>query len=593
MPGGVDPFRIELGTRSGRLDPLHAAGISGDYVWCFGSDQAGWTSIFSPGDEVSVSQTGDWAPADFISWTLRARGPVTMPTGWTWYFVARVGAVEMFRIELDENRERFMSELGIATTGLAATITLTFALLVDGPVTIPASTAELEIPAVYLDELILNVGTADFFVANRDPSESATDVPQNEVVWFDLVDITGSEPNPAATQIYIDGVLAYDGTSGGAQVGFSTTESAPTSGQYRFSVDYLPMPYESESTVIVRVVSANVAATQVLDETWLFTIEDATPPILVSAEAIELRRIEVLFNEPMLALTADASFWTLEPVQPDTVTPAIAVGVSGVVQLSSTEFALTLDDDPTVGIDYDVIVVGAQDAGGTAIIAPLNRVRFSSFVPPQPAGRRWDLWSMIPKYNRDEDESGTQDLRRFVNCLQEIEDIRLWELDQWYTVFDLDTAPEPYVDAMLVALGNPFAWTNELSATDKRRLGRILVDIYQQKGTAVGIENVVRFFLGIEVTVVPYSSFGWLIEVHELGWDTYLGTDVSRLLYSFDIETDVVLTTDERRRIAQIADYMKVAHEHHLRTIDATPAGVIDHLELGVSLLIDTEWVLH
>ena len=71
-----------------------------------------------------------------------------------------------------------------------------------------------------------------------------------------------------------------------------------------------------------------------------------------------------------------------------------------------------------------------------------------------------------------------------------------------------------------------------------------------------------------------------------------LGTDESRLLYSFDILTDVILTDDQRRRIAQIVDYMKPAHTHHVRTVDASTEDPIDHLELGLSELSPDEWVL-
>jgi phage tail-like protein len=593
---GVDPFRIEPGSRSGRIEPGGAPPAEGDFVWCFGSDVAGFTATLADGDEVSVSQTGEHSPAELIRHHVRTRGPSAMPAGWTWYFVARVDAVEVWRVEIDPDRSRVLTDLAIDAVGLPATITLEYALLVEGT---PGTVEEIEIPAVYLDQLILDDAAPDLSVVNRDPQSGEARVPRDGDVAFDLADTTGSAPDASATQIFVDGVLAYDGSAGGAQPGFSVAESTPVSGQRRFVVDVLPMPFESEAVVVVRVVSANLAATASVDDTWVFTAADETPPRILSAFARELRRVRATFDEPVLqadpAGAGDAlnpASWRLDPIQPDDVTPAIPVGVSSVKTVSDFEVDLILDDDPSF-VDYDLVALDVLDAEGNAVDAPLDRARFAAFVPPQPARRDWNLYRWLPEFNRDEDMSGTRDLLRFTNALQEVIDLQLYDVDRWVEIFDVDGAEERYLDAILVGLGNPFPWVEELSETDKRRLIRVLVDMYKQKGTIPGIQNVVRFFLGIEVTIDEYSAAGWILGVDLLGDTVVLGTDVSVLRYTFDVISASILDADERRRIAQIVDLMKPAHTHHARTIDPDTGVAPDHLELGVSLLFEGEWILH
>ncbi len=597
MSGGVDPFRIEPGSRSGRIEPTGAPPAEGDFVWCFGSDVAGFTATLADGDEVSVSQTGEHSPAELIRHHVRTRGPSTMPTGWTWYFVARVDAVEVWRVEVDPDRSRVLMDLAIDAVGLPATISLEYALLVEGPTV--GAIEEIEIPAVYLDQLILDDAAPDLSVVNRDPQSGEARVPRDSDIALDLADTTGSAPDPAATQIFVDGVLAYDGSGGGAQPGFSVTESVPVSGQRRFLIDVLPMLFESESVVVVRVVSANLAATASVDDTWVFTAADETPPRLVSAFARELRRVRATFDESVLQVdpagAGDAlnpASWRLDPIQPDVDTPAIPVSASSVETVNDFEVDVILDDDPSF-VDYDLVALDVLDAEGNVIVAPLDRARFTAFVPPKPARRDWNIYEWLPTFNRDEDMAGTRELLRFTNVLQEIVDLQLYDMDRWVEIFDVDAAAERYLDAILVGLGNPFPWVEELSETDKRRLIRVLVDMYKQKGTVPGIQNVVRFFLSIEVEIDEYSTPGWILDVDLLGDTTALGTDVSVLLYTFDVISASILDDDARRRIVQIVDLMKPAHTHHARTLDPDTGAAPDHLELGVSLLFEGEWILH
>lgn len=168
----------------------------------------------------------------------------------------------------------------------------------------------------------------------------------------------------------------------------------------------------------------------------------------------------------------------------------------------------------------------------------------------------------------------------------------LCDVDRWTDIVDVDVAAERYVDQMLVGLGNPFDF--DLSLDDKRRLAKTLVKIYQRKGTTIGIVDVVRFFLGLDVTIDAWNtSTGWILGVSELGFDTILAPGTSRERYTFDVISGVALTDDQRARIRELVTYMKPAHTHLGSIIEPTIPDVIDHLELGLSELGGDEWMLH
>ena len=187
-----------------------------------------------------------------------------------------------------------------------------------------------------------------------------------------------------------------------------------------------------------------------------------------------------------------------------------------------------------------------------------------------------------------EDETG--DLRNFLACLQEVTDLLLHDIDRFSDILDPDIAPEPYLDIMLVDLGNPFAF--DLSAVDKRRLLNVLVAIYREKGTAAGIRNAIRFFLGLEVEIIAYRGESLILGESLLGVDWVLGPSDLFAAYAFEVVTPRALSAEERRRLRAIVEYMRPAHTHLARIVEPAIPPVIDHVELGVSELGET-WVLH
>lgn len=461
----------------------------------------------------------------------------------------------------------------------------------------------LELPGVWLDQVILDdlglpLNGTFFRVINRDPEPDnvvTNRVRADTLIAFDLTTDAADSPNLTTTQVFVkvdDGpeVLVYDGAGAGFQPGWDgpgSATSSPDAQTARIVIDPTA-DFGSEQTVTVHVVATSTGA-QSLNTEWVFTIEDLTAPTILSAKATGKDTLVVTFSEDMDSATA------LVPgnyaIARQTV-PAVNVEVESVVLDTTVSVELTLDIEMTPGATYLLQVSDLEDLVGNVIAPPFNAATFTGFQPIIPDGRSFDLWRMVPRKNRDEDPG---DLLKFVRCLQEVTDLLLCQIDTWTEIIDPDRAPEAFVDAILADLGNPFEF--DLDEADKRRLVRILVPIYQQKGTGVGIVNAVRFFLGVEVSIFAFNTSGWILGEDELGdsiteGTAILGPGTTVALYSFDIESPVALTPEQRQQIRDIANYMKPAHTHLINITEPEIPTVIDHLELGLSELGD-QWILH
>jgi phage tail-like protein len=227
-----------------------------------------------------------------------------------------------------------------------------------------------------------------------------------------------------------------------------------------------------------------------------------------------------------------------------------------------------------------VVVIGVADRNGNPVLPPFDAAAFQGFRPPRHPRRRFDLWSMLPKHNRRSDTTG--DLARFIACLQEVVDLLLAEVDRFPDLWDIERAPSPFLDLILRDLGNPFPF--DLDELSKRRLATVLVEMYRQKGTAVGIRNAVRFFLGIEIEAITgLASTALVLGESELGVDWELGPSDRFARYAFDVKVGRVLTPTERKHLRAIVNYMKPAHTHFVSLQEPTAPLIPDHWELGVS----------
>lgn len=583
-----------LGVLSGRAEPTGWAAPEGSYVFVLGSDEPGWTGFFGPTDSVDIFQSDTYTTEKIIRFRARLRGPaVAPPTGWKWQAFAEASGSELWTRDLETGRTVDLEDIAITLNGLGGTIDFRIGLRVVGPGA--ADPVELEIPAFYVDEVTLDSEVDDLIVANRNPEPGETDVSRSTEIVFDLVESGTSSPDGGTLVVTIDGVLAYDGPGSGAQPGYAVAITGPGTGVLRCRVT-LPYVLDSLREVPVRVQASNVAGTASVDTTWTFTTIDETAPRVESAASISHDVVRVVFDEPITAEDASSSTDALNPENYAFAyleAPAVEVEATGVAIVDARTVDVTLDIPITRGVLYTVTVTGVEDVYGNAIAAPYNVATFAGYQCPQPDGREFGLWDFIPKKNRQQDV--TRDLFKFVAILQEVSELLLCDIDRWTVIIDVDTAPEWALDHMLIGLGKPKEFdVFDLTVEDKRRLIRVLVDVYRQKGTAVGIINVVRFFLGLEVTIRSFLSEGWILGEDELGEDTYLAPSSSRERYSFEVVSPVVLTEEQRDRIEILVEYMKPAHTHHVRTVEPENPEVIDHLELGLSELgPGDEWALH
>lgn len=444
--------------------------------------------------------------------------------------------------------------------------------------------AAIELPTLAI-EVVAAVGAASRpLLTNRDPGPDESDVPLTSLIALEVVDPGTAGIDRKATRVWVDGALAFDGAAspevadafGGPRAG--ATEAPDT-----LRIVLAPRaPFASQARISVRVVSDTTGGGHPLDETYAFAAEDRTAPRLVAAVATAPRTVRLAFDEPVVVVDASAITITARdaPAVPLTVVEASAV---------DTLVEVMTGAEMTPDARYRVIAAGITDAHGNACVSPFDAVVVSGFRPARPATRRFDLWSMLPKHNRRSDVTG--DLARFVACLQEVLDLLLAEADRFPDIFDLERAPAPFLDLILRDLGNPFPF--ELDELGKRRLAAVLVEMYRQKGTAVGIRNAVRFFLGIDIAAITaLAATALVLGEAELGVDWELGPSDRFARYAFDVKVGRLLSTTERKQLRTIVEYLKPAHTHFVNLIEPLPPPSYDHWELGVSELGDTS-LLH
>ena len=442
----------------------------------------------------------------------------------------------------------------------------------------------VQLPALVVDNVALVAATPRLVLVNRDPCPNEQRVPVDSVVALELIDTGPAGVDRGATKVWLDDVLAFEG--GGVpevKPGFDgplsvVTTTADTLRLVLHPTSLLP----SLARIGVRVVSRTVDGLATVDETYSFDVEDRTAPRLVAAQAIAPKVVRVAFDEPVV-VPAGSGF----TVAPRGV-PAVPVRVVA-TSVEDSLVLLSLDTEMTPDVEHEVSALGVTDASGNVVLGPYDRARFTGFRPARPPTRRFDLWRMLPKHNRRDDQTG--DLLRFISCLQEVTDLLLADADRWQDIFDFERSPEGFVDLILRDLGNPFPF--DLDALGKRRLASVLVEMYRQKGTAKGIRNAIRFFLGIDISAItPLNADTMFLGESLLGVDWTLGPSDRFARYAFNVEVARLLTDRERRQLRAIVEYLKPAHTHFVDLVEPLPPVIPDHWELGLSDLGDTS-LLH
>jgi phage tail-like protein len=422
-------------------------------------------------------------------------------------------------------------------------------------------TIEQLLATLSIDAAEALVVSGRYVLIMRDPQPDDTGVPSDGTVYMRVVDLDGSPALPASIdfRVYIDQgageVLAFDGTSpvgpwAGPGSSFNQSTALDPYCFQEVTLDQSPGVFASEQVVTVHAELitgggwghapwghfpwGHSPTMPVADDVYYsFMAADTIAPNIVRAEALDTETIRVTFDDGMAlggagtGLADDVAAWQpLSDVDPVGITrlnvdpdPGVNLSVTAVAVVadsSNTQFDLTVNWEMTPGCLYQLQCRNTvTDDAGNAIDTAV--AQFSGFAPSHPQGRRFDYWSMfVPKKNRDEDKS--QDLRRFINCLNEVMNLLLVDTDRLPDQFDLDLATVEQVEQMLWELGNPFDWA-ELQLTDiqRRKLAGFLIEIYKLKGTKQGIEAVILFLLGEVVEVVPATEGGWVLGEDELG----------------------------------------------------------------------------
>lgn len=692
------PFDVDAGVYQGQIsNPVnHTITGGGEYTYVLGHDLEGQIFEFFPDDEVTLEQTAVINDGDLFRLLGRVRmaDPANVPASYSWELHIEVVGSFDYTWTLEAGEWAGLSDTEITETALGINTsedhgggnqTIRITLRFVGPAS--ATPLEAELPAVYIDDVLFEEIANPIFLNRQFPEPTDTGVPHgaDHTVRVYISDTTGIGIDSTNTQVYVEGVLAYDGGAGGFQAGYSGTAAltGTNSSDFAIALDLSAQTYSSEQVIDVRVVSETTGGANTIDETYSYTMADNQAPSIVDVVAVEKKLIRVTFDEPILQVDEDNANDSLNPANyafTRQSAPAAEVEAIGVHAISTTEVEITTDISLTFGASYLLALENIEDLSGNVITTPGNSASFAGFVPVIPAGRRFNLLNMLPAINRREDATG--DLSKFVSVLQETTDLLLCLIDRFTDIIDIDIAPEYYVDLILCDLGNPFSFN--LSLIDKRRLARVLVDIYREKGTCRGIRNAVRFFVGVEVECDEFNKGPgyWILGDSYLGDDTILGPSEQALLYTFQVisaeiqttvvtvnandDGDYVLTinstdvtfpasgntieeirdgliaqillnpnlpvtptaqgttqilltgvqgtafnlsvsapvggnltfsttleptpfTDEQiATIEQIANYMKPAHTHLAQVLQPTPPELIDHWELGISLLGET-----
>jgi len=436
--------------------------------------------------------------------------------------------------------------------------------------------ATIELPALYVNNVIALAALSRPLLICRDPGPGETDVPLDTAIALEIVDPQTSGISREETRIWVDGVLAFEGDAAEEiKTGFNGPRATivETSDTLRLVLDPVAV-FESQAAVTIRVVTSTNDG-QTLDETYSFFAQDLTRPKLVAAQAVGQKSVRLSFDESV-RVTSPTGF-SVEPLEFPAVSPTVIDAVA-----NGTMVEILLDTEMTPSVDYRLTATGVADLKGNEIDSAFSSVVFKGFVPARPTDRRFELWSMLPIWNRREDVTG--DLQKFILSLQETLDWLLAEVDRFPEIFDLERAPESFLDLILTDLGNPFPF--DLDELAKRRLASVLVEMYRQKGTAIGIENAIRFFLGVDITAItPFAGTTLILGESELGIDWELGPSDRFARYAFNVEVDVYLSDIERSQLRAIVDYLKPGHTHFVDLIEPSAPVEYDHWVIGISEL--------
>lgn len=572
----TNAFTAEYGTKQGRIPRTDAP--AGSFVLELGHNDVGVRRWFKGGDRHRIEAALDVASFQQIRATVHIRHAAA-PSGYAWILRCMLDEVPVFEQIVDRTfvSSDFTIPADQANIYAGSPLPVQFELELSGPLTL----VEVELPSVVVDALVEQSNANAYEVFSRVPTPNDVNVPLDYSIRLVVArpDLTVFNSTQISVALNGDAIV----TNGVAAIGWSVTITPIWSGAntvYLVALTHAS-PFESLATYEVAV---SVGGTAV--SVWSFTTADTIAPVIESAFSPGPSTVRVVFDEPMDESTvATPGDYVLSLVSG---APAVVPSVIAVEFEPPQTVELTLSTFLTRGAIYQVAVTNVTDTAGNIIAPPLNTAQFAGYRWPTPAGRRTKLFEMLPNAVQAKDTTGEHE--RFLGVMQELFDTYYGLADKALEIIDPDFAPIEAVDNMLLDLGNPFDFL-ELTDIEKRILVQTLLAIYKTKGTGPGINNALRFFLGLDVRIRVYAWAPYPIGEAVIGETFVLGSSVQSDLYTFEVIVEVFLTDTERKNLTAIVDYMKVAHEHW-RLLEPEVPTVIDHWQLGFSRL-DSETILH
>ena len=210
--------------------------------------------------------------------------------------------------------------------------------------------AELELPALVVESVAATVESARPLLVNRHPGPDETDVPINATIALELVDSGPSGIDASASRVWVDGVLAFEGTImppfAGPRADFQQTADT-------LSITLDPVvPRASLAAVSVRVVSDLIGGGFPFDQTYAFRVEDRTAPKLLAAIAVAPTVVRLGFDEPVVvdpsAVQLEALDFPAVPIRAVSATTAGSL-VRSVSRATIDWSAVTISLPTTIG----------------------------------------------------------------------------------------------------------------------------------------------------------------------------------------------------------------------------------------------------
>lgn len=117
-------FTSRLGQGQGRIRPVNAAPISGDYLFALGEDEPGRFFELAPGDHAEVMQAVDLTGVALVRAQLRLRVPASLPLGLAWEAALVVDGAKYARVQSRPGRERLVTDLAANVSKLSGVHTI-------------------------------------------------------------------------------------------------------------------------------------------------------------------------------------------------------------------------------------------------------------------------------------------------------------------------------------------------------------------------------------------------------------------------------------------------------------------------------------